>query len=648
MPELKPAGEWTFRPDGVAALSRSREQWKSASLEVSLAAPQAERRGAWTMDANETWGDAKWNQASLVIDPVSFEIADAKSPVTVEAAEMPGGAPRPVEYDATLGWHRVNLDGITPIAPPGAKEAGNDAIERVKLVLTNPTDRARVARLMFEKTAHGFRQNIGTPITGVSAILRDPAGNPTGIPVQLSKNWHNEPEGGVHAGQWFHGISQVRLPAKANIELELTLGYGHWGGVAAASHAQLSLIGWGSNQLWDQSALGSWGESICFEPDQAQRQCTITDVRPLMVRSMGQGKPWGWTANVGGGDFLRLFSPSGERVFPTAMCTTYHKQGPCLTEVTYAGRLGTGMTHSTTVSLARTDDLLRGVYRLRLDVTTATEFSRFVLFQTGADTYNSITEGKMALGNESGLIKEWNTQWGGDTYRTAPMECSGGIPWVAMQEAVARDDAAGGALANRGIVIRSWKALIGGKAAAPWIAEHGVTRHRQESSTLDLVAPPGVTRLEAGDFIEATIEHLIVPQFAKDYYGPNEALRTALSKDENTWRMVHREATGNDRAVTVSAGELVHRFPDIRVRAQAGQAVFQVTGGLGYVPITITGLDSHAGYTLTVDGKPVDQSVHGNDFWQTDYDAAGGTWSRTYNVPLSATGSHQIRFSGQP
>ena len=44
-----------------------------------------------------------------------------------------------------------------------------------------------------------------------------------------------EAESIVYAGQWFHGISQLRLPARAEIELELVLTYGHWGGVAAVS-----------------------------------------------------------------------------------------------------------------------------------------------------------------------------------------------------------------------------------------------------------------------------------------------------------------------------------------------------------------------------------------------------------------------------
>ena len=101
------------------------------------------------------------------------------------------------------------------------------------------------------------------------------------------------------------------------------------------------------------------------QPDQVQANCTITDVRPVMVRSTGKGDPWGWTSNVGGGDFFRFFDTAGKRIAHAGMRTLYYRQGPCLTEVTYAGRIGDAITHATTVSLARTDDIVRGVHFLK-------------------------------------------------------------------------------------------------------------------------------------------------------------------------------------------------------------------------------------------------------------------------------------------
>jgi hypothetical protein len=505
-----------------------------------------------------------------------------------------------------------------------------------------------MARLMFEKTASGSRQKIGSAITGISAILRDMKGNPTGIPVQLSKNWHTEPEGGVYRNAWFHGISQMRLPAGASVELELTLAYGHWGGVPAASHAQLSLIGWGSNQLWHQTALGSWGESICYEPDQAQANCTITDVRPMMVKAKESDPPWKWTGNVGGGDFLRFFTPAGERVPHSAMRPIYHRPGPCLSEVTYAGHISDGIRHSTTVSLARTDDIVRGIYHIRMDVTKPMDFSRFVVFQIGADTYNFSRERKIAHGNENGLAHEWDTQWGGNAYRTKPVECTGRIPWVSMHDSEFGANAKHSTPANRGIVIRSWKACLGGKKAAPWMAERGLSHGKNDSSTLDIVTPPGVTHLEPGDYIETTIEHIVMPKFAQDYYGPDAALRIALAKDENTWRMIHREAIGNDYAVKMKAGTLERLHPDVRVRTIKSTASFELTGGIGYVPVTFTNLSSAQNSTLSVDGVPLNQSVHGNDYWQTDYDPVSRTWSRTYNLAVTDGKPHTITLEPTP
>ncbi|MEX1047961.1 MAG: LamG domain-containing protein [Akkermansiaceae bacterium] len=641
--------EWRFDPAAPSSEFMPRESWKNPSLEVKLAAAEGgpKLQGRWQLPDGPSWAD-DWQQASLSFNPATWEAAPAASPVSVVASEIPAGTARPVSYDSELGWHRVNLDGIEPIAPPGITGPSNDAIERVKLVLSNPTDQKQIARLMFEKMAGGFRQRIGAAITGISAMLRDSDGNPTGIPVQISKNWHNRPEAGAYEGTWFHGITQVRLPAASTTELELTICYGHWGGVAAASHTQLSLVGWGSNQHWTQSALGSWGESICYEPEQVQADCTITDVRPVMVCDPVAKRPWNWTGNVGGGDFFRFFDPAGKRVPHSAMRTTYQRHGPCLTEVTFAGKLGQEITHRSTVSQTRTDDLMRSTYQIRLDVNQATDFSRFVIFQIGADTYSYTGERKMAVGDETGLIKQWNTQWGGDVYRTEPLECTGPTPWASLHEAVPREEKRTGEWANRGIVIRAWKARLGGKEASPWMAERGIKIGQNDASTLDLVPPPGVTRLEPGDFVEATVEHIGMPQFANSYYGPNEALKAALMKDENTWRMIFREAAGNQHNVEVTKGTFEKSHPDVRIRADGNQAAFTLASGLGYVPVTFTDLTKNSGYILEVDGKPLDQTVHGGDFWQSDYDPVTQRWSRTYNLPVANGAKHSLVFSPQP
>jgi hypothetical protein len=631
--------EWCFDPKGTASLQMPRSTWKSAVMAISLRqnGKVLESSAPFPGGPPDTFGVAR-----LVVDPARFERTPAPEfGVRAEAAD--GGAPLAVRYEASPGWHRVSLDDL----PLAASAEPNDAMERARLHLTNPSDTERVVKLMFEKTAAGLRGRPGQPITGISAVLRDTNGEPTGIPVQLSKNWHSGGTRVRYDGQWFHGISQVRLPPRSETELELVLSYARWGGVPAVSHSQLSLIGWGTNTLWEQSALGSWGESVCYDPGQILADSTITDVRPVMVAKT-PGDRWRWTSNVGGGDFFRLFDQDGKRIPPGAMVVERIRNGPCLSEVRMEGKTGAALTHSITASLGRTDDIVRAVYQVRLDVSAKQSFSRMALFQIGSETYHYARERRFAVGDESGVKKEWAATWGGDIDRTAPLECTGHVPWGSLHDAVSGRSTPDQSSANRGWVIREWKARLGGRDARPWVIERGVGNGENASSILSIVPPPQVNELLPGDHVEAVIEMLVIPCSEGEYYGPNEALRQALRQHGGSWEMVHREALGNMRVAEVSTGRLGRIHPDIRVAAQENIAEFTLRGGVAFVPVTVTGLSRPDRFRLLVDGKPLDQSVHGNDFWQTDWSPIDRTWSQTFNVPAAAEGTVRLRFEPRP
>ena len=95
----------------------------------------------------------------------------------------------------------------------------------------------------------------------------------------------------------------------------------------------------------------------------------------------------------------------------------------------------------------------------------------------------------------------------------------------------------------------------------------------------------------------------------------------------------------------VTTGKLSRTYPDIRIIAENGSALVAVRGGLGYIPITIGGLSSPAGGSLEINGAILDQSVHGSDFWQTDFDPKTKTWSRTYNVKFRGGAETKVQFS---
>ena len=140
-----------------------------------------------------------------------------------------------------------------------------------------------------------------------------------------------------------------------------------------------------------------------------------------------------------------------------------------------------------------------------------------------------------------------------------------------------------------------------------------------------------------GDTIEIDVEWITVPRVADDYYGPNAAFLAHLEESPQSWKTVHREATGNDLEVDVTGGRLLHRYPII-VAAGEPEVEVSIKGGVGAVPIRFEGLQSPSGYDLyRLQGggrAPLDQSVHGNDFWQTGYDAESHTYKMSFNLAL--------------
>ena len=166
------------------------------------------------------------------------------------------------------------------------------------------------------------------------------------------------------------------------MSLSLALVYENFGGVPAFSHAQLSLVGYARGWLWEEAALGTGGENICFDPLGALTRATITDVRPKLFDG-------DWKQNVGGGDFALLWDAAGRFQYLTSVDPQLHTSGPCLSNASYVSVTEDGAVSSRVeVSGARGDDLVRVFIRVRLDVTRDYTFSRLSFYTMGSETYN--------------------------------------------------------------------------------------------------------------------------------------------------------------------------------------------------------------------------------------------------------------------
>ena len=486
-------------------------------------------------------------------------------------------------------------------------------------------------------------------ITGVCPILCDEKGSPTGIPVQISKNWHN-------SGMGDYLRAYVLLPAVKGVsKYKLKFVYGFYGKLPSASHAQLSLVGYGGHGRWDQLAIGCWGETYCMDIDMSCVDVAVTDVRMLMSRNGKNGEKWQWTDAGWGGDWLGLNDEKKQKHFFNGVKTAYLSHGPCLTEVKYGGAYGAQkeINVDSTVRTLRTDDYARTFTTLDYSFNKKTDASGW-LFKMGR-TGGYITP-KVAYGNVNGLINEQSVPKGlkRETAFIPRTTLSGPGPWwVSFPGAYHESDRDWGT-GYRAMVIRSYKAVIGGKVYNNPTIEcpvFWVSKDQHASLDFYLSAPEGVAEFAPGDKVSAELEWITLHRSADDYYGPNEAYRQHLKALPSSWQTTHREAKGNNLRVTVEGGALKHNYPVI-ISVEKPEVVATIQGGVGCVPIRFEGLPSPHGYGLyrILDGKEqkLDQSVHGNDFWQTDYDARSNSYKITYNLPLDGINESKWKLKKIP
>ncbi|TAF25111.1 MAG: hypothetical protein EAZ71_08760 [Verrucomicrobia bacterium] len=546
-------------------------------------------------------------------------VANESSPLEVIATGLvPDKGVLPVSYERDQGFHRIGI-------PKGSE--GDNGQMRARIRVKNPSPFPRVLRLNFD--GHPFY------IPGISAVIRDTDGYPLGLPVQLSKNWHGPdpipcgPAG--FAGVWFHGLTMLTVPASSSFDFELMMVGENWGGMPAASHSQLSIIGYGGNQQWDQAALGNRAEALCYDMDHVLTDNDFTDSRPFLVLNPDKRRNWG--VNAGGASILRYVDDKGVTRQHSRMRVRYERYGPVLANAIFAGRSDDGaMNFSYSAGIFRSEDHTRGLHRIRIAVERDISFRRLVFYQQAGDSYHYNQGDTFAYGNaeKPEPVRQWQASGNPGEIIGEPVELKGRSPWASVTNAPAEK---GYRAANHGFIIRSWSSRIGGrKGVAPFLQERRVSA---TTSVLELVPPPGVTSLKAGDFVDARLVRVYIPRSADAYAGPDQAFREALRRYDNDPRMVLREAVGNHPSVRATLGELLGSQP-IEIKAQGNRAGFIVRGGVGAMPVTFRGLGDYRAPVLEQrvgDGwQRVDQAVHGNDFWQCDFDAASQDWSITYTI----------------
>ncbi len=573
---------------------------------------------------------------------------------------------RPVAWDPTLGAFKVPL-GTLQDAGAGRKD------------FENPVNHTWYGRHAVSVDTGGQEMSVPLAlfgsdrvswyVTGGVPLFRDEVdGTPLGVPVQISKDWHGE--------SWYHFYAQPTFPGTDTAHLEFTIASSKWGPTYAASHAQLSLVGYRDHGgHWDEAALGCFGESVTYDPDVTLNRSMIDDVRPFLVDAQGR---WNWTGNVGGADFLRYVT-TGEPTWQRRLArvrSTYDAVGPVLTDVTYSGVTTDGRIEADLrTRLGGTNDLVRLVYDLEYRFLEDVSYDRLAFFQIAADGYADNGFTRAAYGNADGVLADLavpdhrTTGYAAESDRGIAL--SGPSPWVMLYDNRRERDSLPERYADVGFVVRDFEANLGGTVlTTPHVNVHR-TNNGQSQLAFELGlpyaegaawcgAPCGGQRafVPAGSTVHATIEYLVPPADKSRYYGDDDTLLALPAEAYRTTEMMLTLARGNALTLTMLTGTAVGvQPPVIEVAEGTLAAEFELTGGLGYVPVTFRGLVRHDGWVLEravsgggdAEGTPtesswvtVDQTVWGGDDRQVDYVADAGTYDMV--VPLANRGTQRYRL----
>ncbi|TWU38866.1 hypothetical protein Q31b_39440 [Novipirellula aureliae] len=598
------------------------QSYESASLRLGLKSEAGDWQESLVLE--DGWSQGQQKSLTMTCPLAPNGRVDPAQEVTVET---PDGKKFPVAFDPKKNCYVASVKNLRRSWQNGYTDIRD--YDEFKITVNGSSPDSKLPFLLDMRPPAN--------VTGLCPMLCDEQGRPTGIPVQLSKNWHN-----AAMGAYF--MPYTLLPTDESRTYRLRIAYGFYGTLPSASHAQLSLLGYANrktgNGRWDQLAIGCWGETICFDMDMSLVDVAITDIRMLMTRSGLRGRKWGWTNAGWGGDWLNIEDAHQKKYLWTDLKTAYLAHGPCLTDVKYDGYYGANreIDFSAQVQTLRTDDYARTFQKLSYTFTRDVAAKDVSLYKLGRT--RAYQTPRLAYGNGDGLLTELDVP---DPVRRGelflePIELSGPAPhWVAF---VGASEAASGQSKPNGyraLIIRQYQAVIGGKTYTQPSLRAPVQSVNPANLDIELLPPDGIRKFSKGDRIELDLELITLPRVADDYYGPNESFRKHLTDNQNSWKTTYREAKSNELTVTVSGGTLLGNYPVV-IQAQQPEVTVGIEGGVGAVPVRFEGLKSQLGNQLyqVVDGKRIrfDQSIHGHDFWQTDYNAATDSYKVTFNLPL--------------
>ncbi|MFK7824567.1 MAG: hypothetical protein AB8G05_10440 [Oligoflexales bacterium] len=513
------------------------------------------------------------NKISLVIEPATDSALGIPDFFVSQAYEQSTKIPLDVEFDS--GYHAFRLD------IPSHDDGDHDKLDEFVFEINNSGSKPQDIPIVFNQLG-GFDR-----ISGMVMSLVELDGSPSGIPIQISKNWHKKYPV-KHAGTWLRGSTVISVDGNSKRKLILRLIRGYWDQAATASHAQLSLIGWNKySWKWDESALGAWGESMTFDPGQTIAGAFIADIRPTFTSPTNGSADHGWTENVGGGDFLKYFDQKGKYRWAKKLKTAYHWTGPNMTEVLYSGISDNdSIKFVYKTQLVRCNDYHRRFNHFRYEFLKNVSPRRLVFYQMASDYYLLPQFVSAHWGNEadSYILSPYH---GGNLYtQKFPFKNQ----WISINDLISGKNNAN---SNRGIIWRN--SQMNGLDYKLYAHVYGRAWGR-DTSLFDISGQSTSQEYYAGNVIEGEIEYIMPAKSNNYYWGNDTHFSRRLSQSSKAWMLTQQEFIYNDFKASVSGGKILNHYP-VEIESKGEkldiQIVIPASKGIGHIPIILRDVDAN-------------------------------------------------------
>ena len=170
-------------PATAAASVSEGKQWADVSLEIELTYAGRTLKAKKAVDSGGILKVGNLERVSLSVLPADPQVAvEEPAGVKVAAHDPVSGKPVLMRWMPNNSCYRIDMNGEAPSDPR------RDYFDSVLFKVENTTEQPMVIPLWFHQAP------CPNPI-GISPVLRESDGTPTGIPVQISKDWHTLPDG---------------------------------------------------------------------------------------------------------------------------------------------------------------------------------------------------------------------------------------------------------------------------------------------------------------------------------------------------------------------------------------------------------------------------------------------------------------------